>query len=953
MRINHLSLLLNKRRTRNRKHKQNFPYFLSRTGFAFITLVSLLFMVFISLAGFTYADLTTDLPSLENLPLMLNPDDGLLQQPTRIYDRSGQTVLLTLENPGIPRNYFSINPDAPRHFSPQLVQIVVALNEPDFWRSPGFAWKNLLDPQPRTIAEYLVNDLLLESEPAGMRRSLRMRLLAAQVVSEYGRIQVLEWYLNSVYFGHLAYGADSAAQLYLGKSASDLNLAEVVLLVSLIETPALNPLDAPAAAVERQQQVLDELESLNILNSGQIQAARQTDLLMLTEDTRAARLEQDEFTEAVLEQLEENFSLHQLERGGLKVLSTLDLQLETQLECTLAAQLKTLSGYSDQALPTDCEAASLLPTLFEPSLQLGDLSGRALLLEPASGQVLAMSGALTLSGSRDQIPEVVPGSILSPFVAMAAFSSGMSPSTQVWDLPLEDAVLQKPEALESYQGPLRLRTALANDYVTPFTNLLEQMIPENVWRLAEPLGLSGLSQSENPGSLLQEGGNISLQDVAQAYSVFANQGYLYGTRSPISAEIVSTTILRVEDLSGRVLLDLSEPDSKSLLSSQLSYLVHDVLSDDVSRQRRFGYPNALEIGRPAGVQVGEADGSRQVWTAGYTPDYLAVVWLGSPAEGEEKLDPLWAAGIWHALLQYVSRDLPSSDWTKPSGLSEVQVCDPSGLLPTSDCPMIVTELFISGNEPIAYDNLYQSFEVNRETGKLATVFTPLELIEEQTFLVLPQYAQEWGEVMGLVLPPDDYDTIQALVLQPGVKINSPEIFSYVKGSLNIGGTAGGENFLAYRLQAGKGLNPENWIQIGEEKTSPVEEGLLGVWDASGLDGLYAIRLAVQRSDNQVETAIIQVTVDNSPPQAAIFYPFQGEEIPYSYGKQVNFSLEYADNVGVSRVEWVLDGDLLAGLDQEPFIYSWTVQRGSHTLFARVVDLAGNQAESLTVNFTVK
>jgi hypothetical protein len=332
---------------------------------------------------------------------------------------------------------------------------------------------------------------------------------------------------------------------------------------------------------------------------------------------------------------------------------------------------------------------------------------------------------------------------------------------------------------------------------------------------------------------------------------------------------------------------------------------------------------------------------------------MAVVWLGSPTESEETLVPIWAAGIWHALLQYVSRDLPTSDWTEPSGLSEVQVCDPSGLLPTSDCPMVITELFISGNEPIAYDNLYQSFEVNRETGKLATVFTPLELIEEQTFLVLPQYAQKWGEVMGLELPPDDYDTIQALSPQPGVQINSPQIFSYVKGSLTISGTAGGDNFMAYRLQAGKGLNPENWVQIGEENLISVEDDVLGVWDTNGLDGLYAIRLAVQRSDNRVETAVIQVTVDNSSPQAAIFYPFQGEEIPYSYGKQVNFSLEYSDNVGVSQVEWVLDGDLLAELNQEPFIYSWNVQRGSHTLFARVIDLAGNETESLIVNFTVK
>ena len=240
-------LLMQRRRRRREKEKRSpgrrLEIGMIAVGMAF-SLVVVIVLLGVSAA---YGSLTKDLPSLERLPALLNPDDGLLQQPTRIYDRSGRHLLLSLENPGVPRRYLSINPGAEEFLSPRLMQVTIALLEPDFWRSPGFGWRDISSPEPQTIAERLVDRLLLSQEPPGVKRTLYLRVLAAQLVAHYGRAQVLEWYLNSAYFGHLAYGTDSAAWLYLDKPASQLDLPEAAMLVAVGETPALNPLDSPPA----------------------------------------------------------------------------------------------------------------------------------------------------------------------------------------------------------------------------------------------------------------------------------------------------------------------------------------------------------------------------------------------------------------------------------------------------------------------------------------------------------------------------------------------------------------------------------------------------------------------------------------------------------------------------------------------------------------------------------
>lgn len=907
--------------------------------------------------GALFAELTRDLPSLELLPVMLDRENGQLLQPTRLYDRSGQILLATLENPGETRRFLSIDPQQAEFFSPQLLQVVLNLYDPSFWQHPGFAYWDLANPQPLTLAERLVDALLLEAYPAGLRRTLQMRFLAGQMVARYGRSQVLEWFLNSAYFGHLAYGADSAAQLYLGKPASRLTLAEAALLTGVLESPALNPIDAPIAARDEQRKALERLLLLGAVNQQEFNEASAFDFVFQAAPPAPAQ-SAHAFTRLALEQLAQTIGERRVERGGLKIITTLDSDLQEQLACTVQSQLRRLQeAPGSQELSPDCPAGRLLPTLppADAALPAG-LTASAVVLNVQSGDVLALVGDTSLEGEQSSLTSHPPGSLLSPFVALAGFARGMGPASLVWDIPasLPPDLAGYPNPDGTFHGPQRLRLAVANDYLAAVARLLAQVGPETVWRLAEPLGLSGLSDGQEWAGLLYDGGAASPLSIAQAYNVFANLGSQPSRVSADSGKAQPGMVVSVEDLNGRQIIEDRLHAGQAVLSPALAYLVHSILSDESARWPSLGYPNPLEIGRPAGARVGRTATGHELWTVGYTTDVLAAVWMGWPKGVEgAPLDVRMPSGIWHAFMQYAHRDKPVSNWDMPSEVVAIQVCDPSGKLPTPDCPSVVTEVFLRGTEPTGTDDLYRAVQVNRETGLLATVFTPLELIEDRVYLFAPPEAQDWARTAGLALPPTDYDTIQVPPSRPDVKIGSPQIFSYVRDQVEVRGTAAGEGFASYRVQIGEGLNPKNWTQLGDEESKPVREDILARWNTRGQEGLYAVQLLVLRQDQRIDSTVIQVTVDNTPPEARITYPFTSQEFDSSDGRPITFQTEASDNIELARLEWYLDGKKAGESTQTPFSLPWSPQKGRHVLTLKAFDLAGNTIEASPVEFTVK
>lgn len=915
-------------------------------------------LVFFALLGLTilglalaYASLTADLPSLETIPALLEPPTGSLLQPTRIYDRSGAQLLAVLAPRDAPRRYLPLAPDGlpsdnspPEGFLPEpLARATIALTDPGFWVHPGYSLGGLANPNHHpTIAQKLVADLALWDEPPGLRRALRERILASQLVSQHGREKVLEWYLNSANYGRLAYGADSAAQLYFGKSAAELNLAESVLLASVSQFPAINPLDAPQAALQQQQEALNALESAGVFSPEEIEAARAAALIF--QPDQPFQSPAPAFVALAMAQLETRFDRARIERGGMVVLTTLDYEIQTRASCAIQTQLARLAETEAPA----CEGASALPPL-PPGVNSTEASASAAVIDPRAGQVLALVGDTKNGMESAFLTPHRPGTLLTPFVYLAGFTRGLSPATLAWDVPGAGSVA--PAATDAWRGPIRLRAAMANDLPIPTQQVFDDMGAALVGQTLRAFGFDLTPASL--GELQTVENRYTVLDIARVYGIFAAQGTLVGRETlpgnldeRLSSSIETWTLLSIRGADGRDYVSWGAPSSEQVVSAPLAYLVTDVLRDGAVR----GSPNPFEIGRPAAVKTGLGPDGSDAWVAGYTPQRVVAVWLGGVGLSEVPRSPA-GAGLWMALMQAASREAAPEDWPRPPGIVRLNVCDPSGLLPTEACPNIVTETFLEGYQPLYPDSLYRAYTVNRETGLLATVFTPLELVERRVYLQVPPQAAGWAAAWGIESPPDTYDTLRAPRFNPAVHITSPGLFDELKGRVTITGTAAGENFAYYRLQYGQGLNPSGWVLISESD-QPVEAGILAEWDASGLGGLYAVQLLVVGSDNRLETATTQVTVDNESPLIGLDFPPEGAEISLAENPQITFQPRVSDNLFVETVEIWLDGRRLASFDAPPFAAAWAARRGSHVLRILARDRLGNQA-TLEVNFTVK
>jgi hypothetical protein len=222
------------------------------------------------------------------------------------------------------------------------------------------------------------------------------------------------------------------------------------------------------------------------------------------------------------------------------------------------------------------------------------------------------------------------------------------------------------------------------------------------------------------------------------------------------------------------------------------------------------------------------------------------------------------------------------------------------------------------------------------------------MVEEKVYLAVPPQAVAWAKNSGFPVPPDTYDVIYASEPKSAdVRITNPQAFNHVSGRVRFKGSAAGPAFSYYRLQVGKGLNPREWIQIGEDINEPVVDGTLGTWDTLGLEGLYVVQLQVVRQDQRIERDMLQLTIDNTPPQVNILTPTEDEKITYQPGESIIMQISASDNLMLEQVEFLVDGELQMTLFQPPFIIVWREELGEHSLLVRAYDLAGNIRETVT------
>lgn len=928
--------------------------------FSFLAISSLLilgFTFFLVWLIVIFSSAAHNLPSISELPRLLDPKTGSLLQPTRFLDRTAQIEIGQLNVPGINRKFLIVSNNQVDRFSPELIQTAIQVLEPGFWSSPGIRFDRLKDSVASTLAEQLVHDLLLWPEPEGATKTLRMRILAIQVMATYGREKTLEWRLNSLYFGHNILGVEQAAQAFFGKSASQVDLAESSLLIAISSAPALNPWDAPEQAKLLQEQLLTRiyLEG-GIGENDYLQAKSET--LNLVKGPSIEPTLFSGFTDLLASQMDRFFANNRLARGGFSVVTTLDVNLQEQSACVLQARLAQLEMKPNPFSLTgdkSCQADHWLPILNTTHSSLTvDLAGSVVILDPQTGQVLSLLGDETLGLMGKSLQAHSPGSTLTPFIATVAFSRGFSPASLLWDVPSPtmEGVVTPSEAFTSYLGPLRFRTALGRDILQPLIQV-QQQVGENVfWKLIDPFGIPNLAQSSS-NSFIYSGGFLSPLRLAQAYSVFANLGSMVGWHPDEEENLSTIGVINVLDSKGEPFWSPSV-EAQSVLSSQLAYLVHDVLSSSQGWQSEEWLQLSPPIKRPAGMKLSSTVDGQNTWAVGYTPQRLAVVWLGLlGASGSVRLEPQDAGDIWQTIMVYAHENLPVMGWNIPVGVNSVTVCDPSGMLPTDACPQTVQEVFLKGTEPTRIDTLYYEVSINRETGRLATVYTSPALVEKKVFMNIPPEARMWASTAGIPFPPTEYDQIPATEPNRHAHIIQPVGFSVVSGKVQIRGAVGGDDFKQAWVEVGQGINPTAWSKPGSTFETAVSDAVLATWDTQGLEGLYAIQLIVLHQDQTFDSSIIQVTVDNTAPLISSLYPKENDVITISGEEWIVLMATASDNISINRVEWWLDGSIAGLRYLEPFTLPTQIAPGQHTLMVRVYDSAGNLAQTDSFSFEIK
>ncbi len=872
---------------------------------------------------------------------------------TKIYDRTGQTVLYEVYDPhGGNRTWVPL-----AQIPPALRLATIALEDKDFYTNPGFdprglsrALVNNLLGLPiqggSSITQQLVKQVVIEPELRAERsydRKLREVVLAWELTRRYpgvqGKDQILEWYLNTVYYGNLAYGVQAAAETYFGKSVTELTLGEAALLATLPRSPGLNPLDAPVEARRQQAIALSEMVEDGYITPAQADEAGVAPLGEPRPRTEKAGLVAPHFAIWVRQQLEQRYGPERLYRDGLQVVTSLDLRLQNIAETTARAHVARL-----QAANKNVSNASVV------------------MLDPQTGQVLALLGSLdywdpTIQGQVNvALAPRQPGSSFKPITYATAFSQGYTPATMILDVrtafPQPGRPPYVPENYDrQYHGPVLLRTALANSYNIPAVKLLDQVGIPNVQAMAHRLGINGLN-GQYGLALTLGGGEVSLLDLTYAYSVFAHQGLMVGApilpdrRRPGYRELDPVTILRVTDANGAVLDDFTRSEERSVLSPQVAFLLTDILSDNKAREPAFGPTSPLKLSRPAAAKTGTTNDYRDNWTLGYTPQLVVGVWVGN-ADGRPMRDVTGvdgAAPIWHDALTAALEGQPAMPFARPDGLEWAEVCALSGLKPTPLCPDRKGEWFAAGTVPSQPDNVYQLIRLCKLTGKLATPACPPEAVEERVYPILPSEAADWVKQARLPQPPRDEGPTTLATASGTVALLSPAPQAFVSGTTPIVGLASGPNFTRYRVDVGAGASPTQWTLLGQSDAP--SSGQLAVWNTRGLNGVFTIRLSVDRGDGQSDTLRLPLTVDNTPPRVTLVEPPAVASVKDD--EFVNLQVEAEDNLSLDRVDFLLDGKLLGASTVAPYGIRWTLTPalvGSHFVQAVAFDRAGNSASS--------
>jgi len=780
------------------------------------------------------------------------PDEAAVNQPfsgARIYDRNGQ-LLYEFVDPlnGLRR------PVKLDQISPYLVAATIATEDANYFANSGLnirglaraAWENL-GPLTReaedtafqgtggsSITQQLAKNLYIPLEERGERsisRKIKETVFALELTRRYSKEQILEWYLNQISYGGIYYGVEAASEGYFGKPAKDLTLAEAALLAGIPQSPSsLEPVSHPDAAKARRDEVLELMRRMRSIRIG---GARH--LFLSDDEIDAAKAEAvvtapRQFTlraphfvfSQVAPQLEAMFGPDAVYRDGLVVTTSLDLNMQEQVQQILEHWIRQFEGVSNSR------------------------NGASIVIVPRTGEIVVYIGSRDyyredLAGENDNLVSLnSPGSSFKPFVYLASFLKlGWSPGTMISDSPVSfresnGTVFSPRNPSGGYYGPITVRNALGNSLNVPAFKTAQAVGVADVVEMAKSFGFSTLNSFYGP-SIAIGGVDLRAVDLAYGYAMLANGGVMAGQKpvvphEPGEREVDPVSILRVETQGGEVLYDAdANRAEKQVVDPEYAYMITNILTDPGAQCLTFGCGGVQVPGYSVAVKTGTSEpfdprgpNARKIgetWAFGYTPDAVVAIWAGNS-------DNTPITNILSTSISF--RAMRDAMIKLYAGAKQTPFVPPPGLVRSNACRRTSIAIGCSPDLVLARDFRGQAAAAPASPEQEAPPPGPTAAANEGV-----QQATAGGASLGA--PPG------------AVSVNAPVV---------IRGTAAVPDMAYYRVEV---VGPNGATMPLGQWTTPVVNGTLATWVPT-VPGSYTVRLLVVGRGGQaaVETFSVRV-----------------------------------------------------------------------------------------------
>lgn len=580
--------------------------------------------------------------------------------------------------------------------SPRLIEATLAVEDRKFYDHPGFDWKGMarailvnlehMDTKQgaSTLTQQLARNLYLSHEKTWTRK-LKEAKYTAQLEMKYSKDQILEMYLNEIYYGHGAYGIESASLMYFGKSAKDLTLAESAMLAGIPKGPTYySPYNQPENSAKRQRIVLNAMVETGYITQSEADKAASTKLALLPQDRQENKVIASYFRDYVrsLVTREMNITEKQLEEGGLNIYTTLDPQAQQAAEEAVAKEMEN-SGELETALVS---------------------------IDPRSGHIKAMVGGKDYRNNQYNHALATtrqPGSSFKPIMYLTAIASGEMTSTTMFNSQPtlfhydSNRKTYRPSNFgDKYLGEIAMRQAIAASDNIYAVNTIMQIGADKVAEMARALGIT--SKLETVPSLALGTSPVSPLEMASAYAVISNNGK---RMAPIA-------VLKITDAAGRSLYTAPKNSGQQIVEPAAAYVLTRMM-EGVFETGGTGNRVSSIMKRPVAGKTGTTN--TDAWMVGYTPELSTAVWVGyGKGKSISTVDGRRAAPIFAQYTEKALENVPPKIFPIPDGVVSAYIDPKTGLLAGPDCPVKTLEVFIEGTEPTEYCSEHHSGDESEE-----------------------------------------------------------------------------------------------------------------------------------------------------------------------------------------------------------------------------------------------